>query len=70
MTTFSEIVDAAGQLSADEQQTLLEILSRRLVEQNRKQLARDLAEARAEFANGIARPASVTQIMDEVSGDA
>jgi hypothetical protein len=69
MTTFSEILDAASLLSADEQQSLLEIIGRRLAEQNREQLVRDVREARAEFAEGRAQPASASDIMDEVRGE-
>jgi hypothetical protein len=70
MTTFSEIVDAADNLSPDEQQVLVDILSRRLAERNREQLVGDVADARREFADGAARPASPQQIMDEVRGEA
>jgi len=70
MTTFADILDAADNLSADEQETLLEILHRRLAERKRAQLIRDVEEARAEFTNGRARPASVREIMDEAGGEA
>jgi hypothetical protein len=67
MTNFSEILDAASSLSADERQSLLEIMGRRLAERNRAQIVHDVHEARAEFADGRARTAAVKQIMDEVS---
>lgn len=70
MSTFSEILDAASDLSAEEQATLLEILRRRLAERNRAQLVRDVEEARREFADGKARPASVDEIMNEACGEA
>lgn len=70
MSTFSDVLDAAGDLSADEQETLMEILCRRLAEQKREQLVRDVAEARAEFADGSAKPAPVSEIMDESGGEA
>jgi len=70
MSNFSDILDAAGGLSADEQETLLEILRRRLAERNRAQLVRDTQEARAEFAAGLSRPASISEIMDEADGEA
>jgi len=68
--TFSDVLDAAGGLSAEEQETLLEILRRRLAERRRAQVVREVADARAEFAEGHARPASVSEIMDEASGEA
>ena len=58
MTTFSEIVEAADRLSVDEQETLIEILQRRIADRNRARLVRDVEEARDEFSRGLARPAS------------
>jgi len=68
--TFSDIVEAADTLSDDEQQSLLEILRRRIAERNRQQMLSDVREARGEFANGQARPASVKEILDEAGGEA
>ena len=65
MPTFADVVDAADKLSADEQESLLKILRRRIADRNRAKLAADVAEARAEFVSGDARPATVQQIMDE-----
>ena len=65
MSTFADIVDAAQKLSADEQESLLGILRRRIAERNRAELAQDVADAQGEFINGLARSASVQQIMDE-----
>jgi hypothetical protein len=70
MSTFAEIIDAASSLSVDEQQALLEIIGRRLAEQNRSQIIRDIAAGRAEFSQGSTVPSSVGQIMSEVSGEA
>lgn len=69
MQTFSDIVDAADGLSADEQQALLELLQRRITERNRARLVEEVAEARQEYANGMAKPSSVKEIMDEVRGE-
>ena len=63
MPTFADVVDAADKLSADEQESLLRILRRRIAERNR-QLAGDVAEARAEFVSG-GLGATAQQIMDE-----
>ena len=69
MTTFSEVVDAADNLSVDEQETLLEILRRRVAKRNRDALVREVADARSEFARGTSRETSVSDIMDEVRGE-
>jgi hypothetical protein len=70
MTTFAEILDAASSLSADEQQALLEIMSRRIAERNRAGILRDVKAGREEIAVGSARPMSVSDIMNEVTGEA
>jgi hypothetical protein len=70
MIRFAEILDAASELSVDEQEALLRILRHRIAESNRAQLVADVAEARAEFAAGKAATTSVPQIMDEVSREA
>ena len=65
MSSFADILDAASGLSFDEQQTLLEILQRRIAEYNRQQLKQDVDQARAEYAAGNARAASVEDIINE-----
>ncbi|MCH8828000.1 MAG: hypothetical protein IID45_00325 [Planctomycetes bacterium] len=69
MTTFSEVVDAADCLSVDEQETLLEILRRRIAKRNRDALVCDVADAREEFQNGKTQATSVNDIMDEVRSE-
>jgi hypothetical protein len=69
MTTFADIVDAAGSLPTDEQQRLIEILQRRLAEESRKQLRRDVDAARAEHLAGASSPTSVGDLMNEIRRD-
>ncbi len=68
MTTFTEIADAADNLSGDEQKALLELLQRRIAARNRASLVRDVAEARAEFGSGCLNPASASDIIAEARG--
>lgn len=63
---FSDIVDAADNLSPEEQLALVEILQRRLVEQNRQDLLKDIEDSRAAFAAGEGKPASSKEIMDQI----
>jgi hypothetical protein len=67
MAKFADIVDAAENLSVDEQETLLEILRRRIAERNRAQLVRDVESSRAEHSSGRSQVATVAEIMDEAS---
>ncbi|MGD9853411.1 MAG: hypothetical protein AB7U20_00510 [Planctomycetaceae bacterium] len=69
MTKFSEIVDAADNLSVDEQEGLVEILRRRIAQRNRMTLTQEVSEARAEFLSGNTPAISVRDLMDEVSGE-
>ncbi|HUS39594.1 MAG TPA: hypothetical protein VMX74_09090 [Pirellulales bacterium] len=66
MTNFSEIVDAADNLSVDEQESLIGILRRRIAERNRRRLMREVTDARAEHKSGQSRPGAGADIMDEI----
>ncbi|MEX0701804.1 MAG: hypothetical protein WD069_06880 [Planctomycetales bacterium] len=66
MKRFSEVVDAADELSVDEQETLIAILRRRVAERQRAALVREAAEARAEHRRGESKPASASDIMAEI----
>ncbi len=63
---FGEILEAVDKLSLDEQQVLLDIVSHRLAESVRKKIALEIQEARKEFAEGLCRPSTTQQIMDEI----
>ena len=60
---FAEVVDAADALSEDEQEDLIQILRKRRSERGRQRVLRDIAEARADFAAGKIKPATVDEIM-------
>ena len=63
---FGEVLEAADQLSPDEQQALIAILHRRLAQAGRRQLAADIEEARQEFAAGRCQPATPDELMREI----
>jgi len=62
---FADVLEAADDLSLDEQETLLEILHRRIVERRREGLAREIREARAEFEAGDCRPMTAAELIAE-----
>lgn len=68
MASFAEIVDSADALSAEEQQTLIEILKGRLRERRREELLGDVRDAEEEFAQGKIKAASVEGIMKQIRG--
>ena len=70
MTTFAEIVDAADNLSVDEQESLIGIMRHRIAERNRRRLMSEVTEAREEHAAGKSHPGSVAELMDEIQHEA
>jgi hypothetical protein len=65
-TTFADVLEAADALSIDEQETLVEILRRRVTELRRCELAKDIAAAREEFQSGGCRPAKPDELVGEI----
>lgn len=70
MTNFAEIVDAADNLSVDEQESLIGIMQRRIAERNRIRLLREVADARVEHASGKSCPGAVADLMGEIRHEA
>ena len=63
---FGEVLEAADHLSREEQEELIAILHRRLVQAARQRLATDVQEARQEFAEGRCSPATPEELMSEI----
>ncbi|MBN2580323.1 MAG: hypothetical protein JXB10_15140 [Pirellulales bacterium] len=66
MLQFNDVVDAAGNLSPDEQIELIEILRRRLIEKNRHEIVQDVEESKREFTEGKCRAVTAGQCLDEI----
>ncbi|WP_442485052.1 hypothetical protein [Aeoliella sp. SH292] len=69
MVTFADIVDAADQLSLDEQENLIELLRHRVAARARARLLADIHEADADFESGAATEVTVDELMGEISRD-
>jgi len=65
-SSFHVIVEAAGRLTEQEQEILIEILNRRLVDRRRAELVKDVEEAQPEFERGALRGTTPDEIMKEV----
>ena len=63
---FSDVVDAADQLSLDEQEELVEILRKRLADCGRRRLLREIEEARLEISSGGAVKVTPRELMQEI----
>jgi hypothetical protein len=65
---FGEVLEAADQLSQEDQQALIAILHRRLAQAGRQRLAAEVQAARQEFPEGGCRPANPDELMREILG--
>ncbi len=65
-TTFSEILEAADQLSLDAQEHLVEILLNRLRDRRRAEIVREVQAAQQELAVGNCQPVTPEQLMEEI----
>ncbi len=63
---FSDILDAAGSLSVDEREELIQILHKRTIEERRAELLRDIKNARTEYKKRKYSVSSPEDIMNEI----
>ena len=62
---FGDVLEAADQLSAEDQQELIAILQRRLADARRQQILADIQESRLEYESGLCKPMTPDQIIRE-----
>ena len=67
MKTFGQVLDSADELTLEEQESLVSVLQRRVIERRRAELIRDVKEARQEFKAGKVRPTSVAEILKRIA---
>ena len=63
---FGEVLEAIDHLSLDEQETLIDILHRRIADQGRRKLLAEIEAARKEFTEGQCQPATADDLMKEI----
>ena len=63
---FGEVLEAIDQLPLEAQETLSEVLRRRLIEYRRDELAQDVEQAEQEFEEGNCRVVSPADIIKEI----
>lgn len=63
---FGEVLDAADQLSLDEQEALIEILHRRLAQAGRQRVVAEVREAQDEFVAGQCQPVTPDDLMRDI----
>ena len=60
---FGEVLEVADRLSLKEQETLIEVLQRRIIERRREELAKETQDAQQEFQAGCCRPVAPAELM-------
>lgn len=63
---FQEVLDIVESLPIEQQETIIEIVNHRLIEERRNLLAQNIQEAKEEFARGEIRKGTVDDLMKEV----
>ncbi|MEK7275417.1 MAG: hypothetical protein AAB110_09180 [Candidatus Desantisbacteria bacterium] len=64
--TFGKVLESADRLSLDEQETMMDILHRRIIEHRRAELAKEIQNAQQEFKEGGCKPTTPSEIMREI----
>ncbi len=60
---FAEVLDAAHQLSCDEQKELIDRLNLALAQAGHRRILNDIQESEREFALGLISPSTPEEIM-------
>lgn len=64
--TFQEVLDSVESLPDSLQEELIHIVRLRRIERSRELLAKNIQEARAEYARGDVRRGTVDQLLKEI----
>lgn len=66
MKSYGQVLDSIEALPEDQQESLLDIVRKRLAERRRAELVLSVQEARKEFKSGKLRSATPAEIMRKV----
>ena len=67
MATFDEVLGAASRFPVDTMEEIADLLHKRAIEIRRKELAREIKIARAEFKSGRTKKTSADALTDEIA---
>jgi hypothetical protein len=66
MKNYGQVLDSIEALPEDQQESLLDIVRKRLAERRRDALIKSVGEARKEFKSGKLRAATPAEIMRKI----
>jgi hypothetical protein len=64
--SFNDVLEAVDCLSLDEQESLVDVIRRRIAAHRRQEIAKLVISAREEYANGTLKPESPDDIMQSL----
>jgi hypothetical protein len=64
--SFNDVLEAADQLSLEDQAALIEVLSRRIHERRRDNLVREVQQAERDFEAGLCRRVTPDELIEEI----
>jgi len=67
--TFDELLDSIDQLPIDQQETLVEVIQRRLIDLRRQEIAKHAAEARKLYFAGQLPHGTVEDLMADLDNE-
>jgi len=67
--TFQDALDIVESLPEDQQEDLIDIIRRRLIEHRRENLAEHIREARGEYMRGEVHRGTVDDLMKEIADE-
>ncbi len=63
---FGEVLEVVDKLSLEEQETLIGVVRRRIIERRREELAKEIEDAQREFQAGHCRPMTPDELVAEI----
>ncbi len=66
MKSYGQVLDSIEALPDEQQESLVDIVRKRLAERRRAALVKSVGAARKEFKSGKLRPASSSEIMRKI----
>ncbi|HAA30015.1 MAG TPA: hypothetical protein DCE56_22920 [Cyanobacteria bacterium UBA8553] len=67
ITSFNEILESVEKLSVEDQEALIDLVRRRLVERRRSEIATHIVKAQEEYQTGQVMRGTVDELMAELT---
>jgi len=65
--SFDVVLESVEALSIEEQEVLLDLVRRRLIERRRAEIAQNIAKAQEEYRTGQVRRGTIDELMAELN---